>query len=100
MYTFKSEFNNSKLVFILKGNSLSPQSETPLKEILNSDKINYMTISLKSNIEENQNNHDLNNLSLKTNKEVFNSEEFMEMEKNAIDDYIKIFKKIQLILFL
>ena len=93
MYTFKSEFNNSKLVFILKGNSLSPQSETPLKEILNSDKVNYMTISLKSNIQENQNNHDLNNLSLKTNKEVFNSEEFMEMEKNAIDDYIKIFKK-------
>jgi hypothetical protein len=93
MYTFKSEFNNSKLVFILKGNSLSPQSETPLKEILNSDKINYMTISLKSNIQENQNNHEINNLSLKTNKEVFNSDEFMEMEKSAIDDYIKIFKK-------
>ena len=70
MYTFKSEFNNSKLVFILKGNSLSPQSETPLKEILNSDKVNYMTISLKSNIQENQNNNDKNNLSLKTNKEV------------------------------
>jgi len=93
MYIFKSEFKNSKPVFILKGDSLSPQSETPLKEILNPEKINHMTISLKPNIQENQNNHDINNLSLKTNKEVFNSDEFMEMEKNAIDDYIKIFKK-------
>ena len=93
MYIFKSEFNNSKPVFILKGEPLSPQSETPLKDILNSSKINYLTISLKSNNQENQNNADINNLNLKTNKEVFNSDEFIEMERKAIDDYIKIFRK-------
>ena len=92
--TFNSEFSKSNPSFIFKGNPLSPISETPLKEILNSNKINNILIILKNkNQNENSNENNENTLYLKTNKEVFKSDEFSKMEKNAINDYFKIFKK-------
>ena len=95
--TFKPEFTKNSPIFIFHGNHLSPFSETPLKDFLETDKINHIIITLKNQIQDNlnentQNTSNINNLSLKSNKEVFKSDEFCKMEKYAIDDYFKIFK--------
>ena len=95
--TFKPEFKKNSPIFIFHGNNLSPFSETPLKDILQTDKINHVIITLKNQIQDNlnentQNVSNKNNLFLKSNKEVFKSDEFCKMEKYAIDDYFKIFK--------
>ena len=95
--TFKPEFKKNTSNFLFHGNQLSASNESPLKDFFQPDKINHIIITLKSisqeNINENsQNINDIPNLFLKTNKEVFKSEEFSKMEKRAIDDYYNIFK--------
>ena len=90
--TFKREFNKFSPFYIYHGKSLSTASESLLKEYLSSDKINHVIITLKKFSKEIRNDENQNNLILKTNKDVFKSEEFLEMEKNAFDDYLKIFK--------
>ena len=90
--TFKLDFTKSTPIFIFHGNLLSPISETPLKEIFQLNKINHIVITIKKQNLENIDNNFQNNLNSKTNKEVFKTEEFCEMEKNIIDDYFKIFK--------
>ena len=90
--TFKREFNKFSPFFIYHGKSLSPASESILKEYFQSDKINHVIITLKKFSQEIRNDDNQNNLMLKTNKDVFKSDEFLEMEKNVFDDYLKIFK--------
>ena len=91
--TFKPEFQKSSGNFIFHGNLLSPFSESPLKDYLKSDKINHIIITLKKLSQENINeNNQNNNFELKTNTEVFKSDEFIKMESNYMDDYFKIFK--------
>ena len=91
---FKPEFKKSTSNFLFHGNQLSTSSESPLKDFFQPDKINHIVITLKSISQENinENSQNVNDLFLKTNKEVFKSDEFSKMEKNAIDDYYKIFK--------
>ena len=88
--TFKLEFTKSTPIFIFHGNSLSETIEFSLKEIFQSNKINHIII-IKKQIQENKENN-INDFISKSNKEVYKSEEFCKMEKNVIDDYIKIFK--------
>ena len=105
--TFKSELRHKIPSFIFNGMKL-PFNETPLKEYLNSSKINHILITLqdretmKSQIidestENKENNHEhknkLKNIYSLSNNEIFKSEEFNNMEKSAIDDYNKIFKE-------
>ena len=90
--TFKQEFKNLNPIFIYHGNTLSPISESPLKDYFQPDKINIIIISLKKLNHENKDENAKNDLLFKQNKEIFKSEEFIEMEKNVLDDYIKIFK--------
>ena len=90
--TFKPEFHKSSASFIYHGNLLSPFSESPLKDYLKSDKINHIIITLKKLSQENINENNQNNFELKTNIEVFKSDDFIKMEANYMDDYFKIFK--------
>ena len=90
--TFKSEFKKSNPIFIFHGNTLSPLSESPLKEYIQPGKIHHIIITLKKGFQENQEENNQNNINFKSNKDVFKTDEFCEMEKNAIDDYIKIFQ--------
>ena len=90
--TFKTEFKKSSPVFIFHGNTLSSFSESPLKDYFQVGKINHIVITLKKISQENPEENNQNNINLKTNKDVFKTDEFCEMEKNAIDDYIKIFQ--------
>ena len=90
--TFKPEFKKSIPTFLFHGNNLSTFGDSPLKENFQSEKVNHVIIALKNISQDNINENDMNNLFLKTNKEVFKSEEFCKMEKEAIDDYFKIFK--------
>ena len=90
--TFKVEFKKSTPFFVFHGHSLSSTSESPLKDYFQPDKINVVIVTLKKFNQENNDENAQNNFFLKTNKEVFKSDEFCEMEKNVIDDYFKIFK--------
>ena len=90
--TFNKEFNKCSPMYIYHGKSLSPTSESLLKEYFQSDKINHVIITLKRVSQEIRNDENQNNLIFKTNKDIFKSEEFIEMEKSVFDDYLKIFK--------
>ena len=93
--TFKPEFEKCLPNFIFHGNELSQFSESPLKDYLKSDTINHILITLKKQNQENEFENEENsqdNLYLKTNKEVFKTEEFCNMEKVILEDYVKIFK--------
>ena len=89
--TFKLEFKKMFPIFVFHGNSLSLSSESPLTDYFHKEKVNHIIITLKKGYQDNNSNV-LNNLNLKTNKEVFKSEEFSNIEKLAINDYFKIFK--------
>ena len=99
--TFKSEFRNSIPTFIYKGNALQNFSESLLKEYFEPLKLNHIIITLKdkekNNSKEessNKNNKNiLDTLFSKSNKEVFKTEEFCDMEKYVMNDYQKIFKE-------
>ena len=90
--TFNPEFKKSTSNFIYHGNLLSPFSESPLKDYFKLDKINHIVITLKNINQENNNENIQNNLNLKTNTEVFKSDEFIKLENSYMDDYFKIFK--------
>ena len=99
--TFKSEFKNSIPTFIYKGNIMSPFSESLLKEYFEPLKLNQIIVTLKdksknSSKEETSNKTNKNILDTifsKSNKEVFKTEEFCDMEKYIMNDYHKIFKE-------
>ena len=116
--TFKSELRHKIPAFICKGNLKLPFNETSLKDYLDISKVNHIMIALedKESIQnqiqqENKGNKDKqilnkdkkeNDLEYKnilkaifslSNNEIFKSDEFADMEKNALDDYNKIFKE-------
>ena len=119
--TFKSELRHKIPAFICKGNLKLPFNETSLKDYLDTSKVNHIMIALedKESIQnqiqqenkENKENKDKpilnkdkkeNDLEYKnilkaifslSNNEIFKSDEFADMEKNALDDYNKIFKE-------
>ena len=116
--TFKSELRHKIPAFICKGNLKLPFNETSLKDYLDTSKVNHIMIALedKESIQnqiqqENKGNKDKqilnkdkkeNDLEYKnilkaifslSNNEIFKSDEFADMEKNALDDYNKIFKE-------
>ena len=113
--TFKSEIRNLIPVIIYKGNLMQTFSETVLKDYLEPFKLNHIIITLKdkeknNSQEENKENKDnnvdnnnkkniLDNIYSKSNKEVFKTEEFCDMEKYVMNDYTKIFKEDSLINF-
>ena len=82
--TFKSEFKKSNPIFIFHGNTLSPLSESPLKEYIQPGKINHIIITLKKGFQENQEENNQNNINFKSNKDVFKTDEFCEMEKKSL----------------
>ena len=75
--------------------------ETLLKEYFDPSKINHIIVSLKikeinSPKEETSNKINkniLDNIYSKSNKEVFKTDEFCELEKYVMEDYNKIFKE-------
>ena len=115
--TFKSEIRNSIPVIFYKGNLMQTFSETVLKDYLDPVKLNHIIITLKekdkniskeenkenkdNNIDNNNNNKKniLDNIYSKSNKEVFKTEEFCDMEKYVMNDYTKIFKEDSLMNF-
>ena len=97
--TFKSELKNSIPIFLYQGNIMQSSSEIELKEYLNLTKANHIIITLKqkdlnSSKEDQKNNKNiLDNIYSKSNKEVFKTDEFCDMERNIMTDYSKIFKE-------
>ena len=100
--TFKSEFNNSIPTFIHKGNMLQPFSESLLKNYFDPLKLNHIIVTLKDKEKEKMENGqspDQNNKNIletifsKSNKEVFKTQEFCDMEKYVMEDYNNIFKE-------
>ena len=97
--TFKSELKNSIPIFLFKGNIMQPSNEAALKDFLNPQQVNHIIITPKqkeiNNIEEEpkNNNNVIDNIYSKSNKEVFKTDEFCEMEKYMLTDYTKIFKE-------
>ena len=117
--TFKSELKHKIPAFICKGKLKLPFNETSLKDYLDTSKVNHIMIALedKENIQNpiQQDNQDKdkdktiltkekkeNDLEYKnilkvifalSNNEIFKSDEFADMEKDALDDYNKIFKE-------
>ena len=78
---------------------MQSSSEIELKEYLNLTKANHIIITLKqkdlnSSKEDQKNNKNiLDNIYSKSNKEVFKTDEFCDMERNIMTDYSKIFKE-------
>jgi len=101
LQTFKSEILNSIPNFIYKGNIMQPFDESLLKEYFDPSKINHIIVSLKikeknSPKEETSNRINKNileNIYSKSNKEVFKTDEFCELEKYVMEDYNRIFKE-------
>ena len=98
--TFKSEFKNSIPTFIHKGNMLQPFSESLLKNYFDPLKLNHLIVTLKdkekiTNDESPSKNNKniLDTIFSKSNKEVFKTQEFCDMEKEIIEDYNNIFKE-------
>ena len=94
--TFKQEFTKSLPMFLFKGNLLQQNSETLLKDIFNYDKLNNIITTFKErNKSENDQNKSniLDNIFKKANKEVYKTNEFCEIEKHTIQDYINLFKE-------
>ena len=121
--TFKSELRHKIPTFISKGTIKLPFNDTPLKDILDSSKVNHIMIALQDkemfkallqqeNKEVKQNKENKENKENDTehkkilkaifslsNNEIFKSDEFCDMENNTLDDYNKIFKENALINF-
>ena len=101
LLTFKQEFKNSIPNLIFKGNILSSSDESLLKENFDPLKMNQIIVLLKDKEKNNQkeetsnktNKNILDNIYSKSNKEVFKTDEFNEMEKYIMDDYNKIFQE-------
>ena len=106
--TFKTEFSNSIPMFLFKGNLLQQNNEASLKDYFNYDKLNNIIVTFKDKTKSDNNNNNemknpgsniFDNLYSKTNKEVYKTDEFNEIEKNTLKDYINIFKEDSLINF-
>ena len=89
--TFKQEFSNSIPMFLFKGNLLQQNNESSLKDYFEYNKLNNIITTFKDkNKTENDINNNTNKINIleniysKTDKEVYKTEEFCEIEKHTI----------------